>query len=201
MRKAVNQKRRVNVLRLAMLILLPVIVFVMPEMPFDGFGHEMIEGLGVLILIAGVLGRFWSILYLGGRKNAEVMQDGPFSITRNPLYLFSTVASFGIGLMLGAVSFAVLLAGVVGTILWVTARREAAFLAQEFGAEYASYAQRVPFFFPDPRLYRAAPEAVFRTAPLKRNLFDAFVFLAAIPLSELLDAFKDAYGFAGFHLW
>lgn len=201
MRKAVNQKRRINSLRLAVVLLLPVILFVMPELPFYGFGHEMIEAVGVLILIAGVLGRFWSILYLGGRKNAQVMQEGPFSITRNPLYLFSTVASFGIGLMLGAVGFAILLAGIVGTILWITARREAAFLAQEFGAEYAAYARRVPFFFPDPRLYYAAPEAVFRTVPLRRNLFDAFVFLSAIPLSELLDSFKEVYGFTGFHLW
>lgn len=201
MRKAVNQKIRVNILRLSILALLPVILFVMPEMPFASLGHEMIESLGVLTLIAGVLGRFWSILYLGGRKNAEVMQEGPFSMTRNPLYLSSTVASFGIGLMLGAVGFAVLLAGTVGTILWITARREAAFLAQEFGPEYAAYAERVPFFIPDPRLYRAAPEAVFRTAPLKRNLFDAFVFLCAIPLVELLDAFKEVYGFGGFHFW
>lgn len=201
MRKAVNQKRRVNVLRLAVVVLLPAILFAMPEMPFYGFGHEILEAVGVLVLFAGVLGRFWSILYLGGRKNSEVMQEGPFSMTRNPLYLSSTVATFGIGLMLGAISFAVLLAGVVGTILWITARREAAFLAQEFGAEYASYARRVPFFLPDPRLYHAAPEAIFRTAPLRRNLFDAFVFLSVIPLVELLDAFKEAYGFTGIHFW
>ena len=201
MRQAVNQDMRINILRGAMLLMLPVLVFIRPHMTFGGFGHEFMEAIGVLVLIAGVLGRFWSILYIGGRKNAEVMQDGPFSITRNPLYFFSTIAAFGIGLMMGAVSFALILGAVIGTILYVTARREAAFLEQEFGAEYRAYAQRVPFFFPDPRIFRAAPEAVFRTGPLRKNLFDAFVFLSFIPLVEILDIFKEAFGLTGFALW
>lgn len=201
MRTAVNQRMRINVLRLTMILVLPFLLFLRPQMLPDSTGHELIEAMGVLTLIAGVLGRFWSILYLGGRKNTEVMQDGPFSMTRNPLYFFSTVAATGIGLMMGAVSFAVLLGGAVGTILYVTAGREAAFLRQEFGPTYDAYADRVPFFFPDPRLFRAAPEAVFRTGPLRKNLFDAFVFLSFIPLVELLDLFKEAYGIGGIGLW
>lgn len=201
MRQAVNQDIRINLLRLAMLLLLPVILLVRPHLQTSGIGHELLEAAGVLVLIAGVLGRFWSILYLGGRKNTEVMQDGPFSMTRNPLYFFSTMAAVGIGLMMGAVSFAVLLGGVVGVILYATARREAAFLRQEFGPTYDAYASRVPFFLPDPRRFRAAPEAVFRTEPLRKNLFDAFVFLAFIPLVELLDVFKDHFGWSGFTLW
>lgn len=201
MRTAVNQKMRINLLRGMMLAVLPILLFIRPHMSIDGAGHELLEAAGVLVLIAGVLGRFWSILYLGGRKNSEVMQDGPFSMSRNPLYFFSTVAAFGIGLMMGALSFAILLAGAVGLILYVTALREAAFLRQEFGATYEAYAARVPFFMPDPRKFRAAPEAVFRTEPLRRNLFDAFVFLSFIPLVELLDVFKDSFGVTGFALW
>lgn len=201
MRLAVNQKTRINILRAAMVMVLPVLLFVRPRMSAEGAGHELMEAVGCLVLIAGVLGRFWSVLYLGGRKNSEVMQDGPFSISRNPLYFFSTIAAFGIGLMMGALSFAILLGGMVGIVLYVTARREAAFLRQEFGASYDAYAARVPFFLPDPRLFRAAPEAVFHTGPLRRNLFDAFVFLSFIPLVELLDLFKDSFGLAGIALW
>lgn len=201
MRAAVNQRIRINILRLVALLILPIILFIRPEMPVTGPAHEAIEAFGVLVLIAGVLGRFWSILYVGGRKNAELMMDGPFSMSRNPLYFFSTVAATGIGLMLGAFAFALLLGGAVGVVLYFTARREAAFLRQEFGPAYDAYAARVPFFFPDPRIFEAKPEATFRTSPLRRNLFDAFVFLSFIPLVEVIDLFKESFGYGGFALW
>ena len=201
MRQAVNQQMRVNILRLSFVLLLPVLLFVRPHMSVEGLGHEVIESVGILLVIAGVLGRFWSILYVGGVKNAEVMQDGPYSMTRNPLYFSSTVAAIGIGLMLGALSFALLLGGTVGLILYVTARRESAFLADHFGPDYARYADRVPFFLPDPRLFQTPARMSFQTHTLRRNLFDAMVFLSFIPLVELIDGFKQHFGIIGFTLW
>ena len=41
-----------------------------------------------VLLLAAVLGRFWAILYIGGRKNAEVMQDGRIRSCRIRFYLF-----------------------------------------------------------------------------------------------------------------
>ncbi len=201
MRQAVNQKQRINILRVTMLLLLPVILIVPPGFGNSGPGHEIIEAVGMLMLFAGVLGRFWAILYVGGVKNAELMTDGPFSMTRNPLYFFSTLAATGIGLMLGALSFALLLGGLIGAILWITAARESAYLRQEFGPAYDAYAARVPFFFPDPRLFRTAPTLTVRTAPLRRNLFDALVFLAFVPVVELIDTLKSVIGPIGFSLW
>lgn len=201
MRQAVNQQMRINILRAGIAVLLPILLFIRPHMPVDGVGHEIIESAGILMVIAGVLGRFWSILYIGGVKNAEVMQHGPYSITRNPLYLSSTIAAFGVGLMLGAVSFALLLGGTVGLILYLTARREAGVLADHFGADYSSYARRVPFFLPDPRLFHSPSRMNFQTDTLRRNLFDAMVFLSFIPLVELIDGFKQHFGITGFTLW
>lgn len=51
-----------------------------------------------LKIVACVLIGFWSILYIGGRKNQMIMQDGPYSMCRHPLYLFSTIGVFGFGL-------------------------------------------------------------------------------------------------------
>ncbi|MDO5643866.1 MAG: isoprenylcysteine carboxylmethyltransferase family protein [Paracoccus sp. (in: a-proteobacteria)] len=201
MRKAVNQGQRINILRLVMLIALPVILLVPPGFGSTGAAHELIETAGMLLLFTGVLGRLWSILYVGGIKNAELMTDGPFSMTRNPLYFFSTLAATGIGLMLGAFSFALLLGGVIGLVLWITAKRESAFLRQEFGPAYDAYAARVPFFFPDPRLFSAKASLTVRIAPLRRNLADALVFLAFIPFVELVDVLKTQLGWTGFQLW
>lgn len=189
---AVNQKRRILVLRLVFIAALPLILFVQPRIPIGSFQHEVIEAAGLMLLLVGVLGRLWSILYVGSVKNRELMRSGPYSMTRNPLYVFSTIGMTGIGLMLGAVFFAVLLGGLTFAILYVTATREAGFLRATFGQAYADYARDVPFFWPDPRLYKSTDSVTFSSRALRNTLFDALGFLAAIPVVELIDAAKTS---------
>jgi protein-S-isoprenylcysteine O-methyltransferase Ste14 len=47
--------------------------------------HEMIEAGGIFLIAAGILGRMWSVLYIGSRKSRELIALGPYSVTRNPL--------------------------------------------------------------------------------------------------------------------
>lgn len=192
---------RITGLRASALILVPLFFIVSPVWGFANLAHEAIEVVGILILLVGVLGRFWAILYVGSKKATEIVTDGPYSLTRNPLYLFSTIATFGIGLMFGAVFYAVLLAGTIGTILYLTARREEAWLAERFGAPYAAYAREVPFFLPRLTGYRSETRVTFDVPSLTRNLRDALVFLAFIPLVEVFDWLKLALPAAPFRVW
>ena len=196
--RPVNQKHRILVIRLVFLAALPLLLFVQPRIPIGTFGHEAIEAVGLMLLLVGVLGRLWSILYVGSVKNRDLMRSGPYSMTRNPLYFFSTIGMTGIGLMLGAVFFAVLLGGLTLAILHVTATREAAFLRATFGEAYAAYEREVPFFWPDPRLYKSTDSVTFSSRALRNTLFDALGFLMAIPVVELIDAFKTSMDFVLF---
>lgn len=196
--RPVNQKHRILVIRLVFLAALPLLLFVQPRIPIGTFGHEAIEAVGLMLLLVGVLGRLWSILYVGSVKNRDLMRSGPYSMTRNPLYFFSTIGMTGIGLMLGAVFFAVLLGGLTLAILHVTATREAAFLRATFGEAYAAYEREVPFFWPDPRLYKSTDSVTFSSRALRNTLFDALGFLMAIPVVELIDALKTSMDFVLF---
>ena len=184
-----DQRIRIGLLRLGAVILVPLLVLTRPYVAEEGLAFELMENLGVFLIIVCVLGRFWSILYVGQHKNRSVVTDGPYSITRNPLYFFSTVGAFGVGLLFGKLSLALALGGGVLALLYFTARREQAYLAAEFGADYADYAARVPMFLPDPRLFVTAPTVQISAGALRRNLLDAFVFLAAIPIAELAEIF------------
>lgn len=182
----VNQRRRIAVLRGLGLFLLAPVLLAAPRWGFEGAGHEALEVLGLALLLVGVGGRVWSILYVGARKNRRLVTEGPYSLTRNPLYLFSTIAATGIGLMIGAVAYGILVGGTVGLVLWMTARMERDFLRASFD-DYDAYAAEVPFFLPRPTGYRTGREVTFDAAVLTRNLRDALVFLAFIPLVEVLD--------------
>ena len=196
-----NQARRIRALRLSFVLLLPVILFTRSAWADTHWVFELFETLGIFLIIAGVLGRLWSILYIGGRKNAEVMQDGPYSMCRHPLYLFSTIGVLGFGMMLGSVIMAVALAGLVFVILQRTASREEAFLRHEFGPAYAVYAARVPRIVPRLSLFHTAPEVTFGVAQLRRNFFDALVFLSLIPIAEFMEGIKDAGHLPGIPLY
>lgn len=149
--------------------------------------HEFLEQLGLLFVLACILGRLWSILYLGGKKNIDLVTSGPYSMTRNPLYLYSTLGAFGIGLEFGSVILALLFGGIVYAVFSITALKEAAFLRNKFGAAYEEYSRRTPFFWPNVFSFRDIDQVTFSPKALKRAFFDAIWFWSAFPLIEALE--------------
>lgn len=193
-----NQKIRIKALRILAILLLPLALFIHPVMAGHVSG-EVFEQIGIVLVVAGIVGRFWATLYIGGHKNACVMDKGPYSVCRHPLYLFSTMAVLGFCLMVQSIVFAGLFAGVVFIVLSLTAAREEAYLRSVFGREYDVYAARTPRILPNPFLFRTTPEIRVNVAVLRTNFFDALVFLALIPLAESLEEMRGSFGF--YQLW
>lgn len=191
--KPANQRLRITVLRIfAAIIALPLILFTRSAWADVDVIFDALQVTGVLLVVAGVLGRFWAILYIGAAKNRGVMQIGPYSVCRHPLYLFSTIGTLGLGFLLGSVVVAAFLAVAVFAILSATAAREEGYLRAEFGPAYAEYAARVPRILPRPALYHSPATITVAIKSLRANFADALVFLSFIPLAELLNAVKAA---------
>ena len=182
-----DQRRRLYALQSFSVGVAALILLSDPVWPANSFTSDGIKLVGTAFIMTAVLGRLWSILYIGGKKNVELITEGPYSITRNPLYLFSTIGGAGIGLLFGSIMLAVLIGGFVGAVLYVTSRGEAALLRSRFGARYERYAQRVPLFWPRPRLYDDAEDNSFQPDALRRTLRDALLFLLVIPTAELVE--------------
>lgn len=156
------------------------------------FYHDRIETFGVMLILTGIFGRLWSTLYIDGRKSDTVVQTGPYSITRNPLYLFSAVAAAGVGAQLGSV-----VAGVGSSVLCITvfhfvSLREEGFLLARFGHPYEEYCSRVPRLFPDLRLYQDQELVTIRPRILIKTLLDGLVFFLALPFFEIVENLQEA---------
>ncbi|CAN7374304.1 methyltransferase family protein [Mesorhizobium sp. LjNodule214] len=188
--KAFDQHKRLLVVQIAAVAATTLLLFTEPFLAEGSRGHEFGELLGFSLVLICVAGRLWSILYVGGKKNKELVSAGPFSMTQNPLYFFSTVGAVGIGFMYGSILVAAALGLASFIVFRVTARKEAEFLLGTFGPAYTAYAARTPRFWPNPLLFRDEPELVFSTRALKQTFYDGLYFLAVFPAIEAVEHFR-----------
>jgi len=151
------------------------------------FNHEAIESHGLALILLGIGGRLWSILYIGGRKSAEVVSSGPYSIMRNPLYFFSTIAAAGVGAQTGSYVVTVALMVLCAIAFHVVALREERYLKANLGQAYVDYTRRVPRFFPNPFIFRDEASVTFTSRTFKTTFLDGLVFLLAIPFFEAIE--------------
>lgn len=190
---AAIQKLRKVAVGLALLGLIGLAVVSQSIGGVDGRWHETVETTGWVAIVLSIVGRAWCTLYIGGRKKAEVVDRGPYSITRNPLYVFSFIGAFGIGAQSGSLTIAAGFVAAAMLVFHFTVRREEAFLLREFGAGYAGYCARTPRFWPRFSLWRDADDLTVRPSLFLLTIRDGLVFLLAIPVFELIDAGQAAH--------
>jgi protein-S-isoprenylcysteine O-methyltransferase Ste14 len=154
--------------------------------------HEAIEWIGLGLIFICISGRSWCSLYIGGRKTSELVVAGPYSVSRNPLYVFSIIGAVGVGAQLGAVSVAVL----AGVFAWVVhilvVIQEERLLLAEHGDVYRKYIAEVPRFLPRLSLWKNVDVLEVRPRAVVTTYFDACFFLVAFPLAELLEYFQNS---------
>ena len=153
----------------------------------EGGLHEGLEAFGLGLIVICIVGRAWCSLYIGGRKKAEIVNRGPYSISRNPLYIFSFFGAFGVGAQSGSLTLAVLFTLASVAVFYLTVRREEAWLGATFGADYAAYKARTPRFWPNFALWRDEEDLSVRPSFFLTTIRDGLVFLLAIPLFEAID--------------
>ncbi|MBI3440406.1 MAG: isoprenylcysteine carboxylmethyltransferase family protein [Proteobacteria bacterium] len=152
--------------------------------------HKGLELAGYALVVVCAIGRVYASTFIGGIKNKELMVTGPYSICRNPLYLFSLLGAAGIGLVTTSLIIsAVMIFGFL--LIYISLiKREEEFLAKKFGKEFQDYSARVPRLWPSFKHYHCPAELTFQPAYLSNAIADAVWWFAALPLFEIADYLK-----------
>jgi protein-S-isoprenylcysteine O-methyltransferase Ste14 len=187
-----QQWQRKIIVGVASLAGLAALMAIQPASPEDATWHEMVERSGIFFILVGILGRTWCAMYIGGSKLSRLVTEGPYSVTRNPLYVFSAIAAFGLGAQLGSVVFALVCAAATIAIFALVISHEERALAERFPSDFALYRARVPRFAPDFRGWQDAETLVVRPALVRRTFWDATLFLFAVPGLKALEGLRDA---------
>ena len=181
-----TQRPRKIALGLLIASLLLAMPFVRSPFAVEGL-HSVLESIGQLMILAGIMGRTWCTMYIGGQKFTNLVTAGPFSVSRNPLYVFSLIATFGAGLQTGSVLFAILTTFGVWIVIHATIRKEEAALGARFKEAYAAYCAQTPRYGPRLSSWQGQDVVMVQMRLFFSTLSDGLLFFLVVPVAKLID--------------
>lgn len=188
------EKYRLPLSKLFVAVVLLLMVFTASRWQLSTTATWAVDSVALVLLLVACLGRVWCIMYIGGQKNTSVVTAGPYSMVRNPLYVFSFIGALGIVLMTHSIVIAaLLLIFFVGIYPFVVAKEEANLLGY-FGDDYQEYCNITPRFIPSLKLYSTENRVEADIKRMEKSLFDSGAFvLAFIALSAIRVAHETGF--------
>ena len=125
----------------------------------------LVIGLEIAFLGEGL--RIWANGYL--HKDESLSVNGPFSYTRNPLYLGSFLIGCGFCIATSRLPLFVVFLAFFFLVFLNTIRHEESILEGKFGNEFQKFKQNVPIFFPKITPYDSNVYSKFSWKQVKHN--------------------------------
>lgn len=152
----------------------------------DTWEHFLLECVGWLLFTAGAALRWWSTLYIGGKKSHQLISDGPYSITRNPIYLGTCLLTLSVAVLAQSLVFLLAVLLVATAYVGLTVPDEEQTLLAIHGDRFREYCQRVPRLLPNLRLLRAPKTVEVHVQGLTAELIRACRWVWIPLLCDLL---------------
>lgn len=156
-----------------------------------GLMREILFLIGIVLAAIGTLGRTWSNFYISGYKSKYLVQAGPYSICRNPLYFFSAIGMIGIGLCSGMLAIPAALTLFFAVYYPVIIGCEESRLLVHHRADFEEYCRATPVFWPRLRGYREPETYTVFPRMMRKYIADAFWFIALAALARIITVLHE----------
>ncbi len=149
---------------------------------------EILFLIGTILIAVGVIGRVWCLSYIAGNKRNKVIQHGPYSLCRNPLYLFSFIGAIGVGFATKTFAFPLMIFIVFVVYYPFVIRKEENDLKLKFGADFENYTQTIKTrFFPSFRNYSDLGRTEIHLRSFRKGIFDLIFFIFPLGIFPLVE--------------
>lgn len=148
--------------------------------------------LGAVLVGIASLGRLWCSLYIAGYKTDHLVTQGPYSISRNPLYFFSFVGLLGVGLSSETILVPLIILIAFIAYYPFVVRSEEAELMRLHKTQFEIYMKEVPRFFPEISLLKEPEEYVVKPVVFRKHIFDALWFIWIMGILETIEGLQEA---------
>lgn len=136
----------------------------------------VIDFLAFLLILTCTFGRLWALAYISGHKTQDLIMDGPYSIARNPLYLFSLIGAVGVGLVSKNILVFTLLIIMFTLYYPFVIRAEEKNLHQVHGDDFQEYMEKTPMFIPNLSLFHEEQHYTINARLFRRAFFSVMWF-------------------------
>lgn len=153
---------------------------------------EILSFIGMVMVGICVLGRLWCSLFIAGKKTDHLIDQGPYSLCRNPLYFFSFLGAMGIGFATGTFTIPALVLLAFSAYYSVVMKSEEVKLMEIHGSAFVRYKNTVPLFFPDPTRFSEPELYLVKTKIFRRHLLEVIWFIVLLGFLEFLKALHRA---------
>ncbi len=187
-----TEKVRIPLTRIFAVILVLIILVSISKWEEVSFTSNIFFLIGCILAGIASLGRLWCSLYIAGHKNTSLVTTGPYSISRNPLYFFSLLGGFGVGLSTETLTIPFIVLILFGIYYPSVIRSEEKRLLDLHGDTFSSYCKYTPAFFPklsllnEPQAYTVNPR-IFR-----KNIFGALWFIWLLGILEVIEELHES---------
>lgn len=146
---------------------------------------------GLHLAAVAALGRLWCSLYIAGHKDATLIQQGPYSLCRNPLYFFSFLGAIGVGMATETFTVPVVLA--VAFLLYYPSviKKEEIKLKEMFPNDFDDYCAKVPRFFPHHFAFEEPKSCTVKPRIYRKHIFSALWFILIVGWLEFFEELHE----------
>ena len=185
------EKLRIHISRIMAVIFLIIILFTSSKWEEISFISNVFFLIGCILVGIASLGRLWCSLYIAGYKNNTLVTLGPYSISRNPLYLFSMIGTVGVGLATETLLIPFFLVFLFVIYYPSVIKSEEKRLLRIHEEKYEEYCNKTPFFFPKISLLKEPESYTVNPKIFRKHIFGALWFVWLMGILELFEAFHE----------
>jgi hypothetical protein len=153
---------------------------------------RIVGALALLLVALACLGRVWCSAFIAGRKDTELVTEGPYALVRHPLYGLSLAGALGLGLATRSIALTAVTAALMLIVLIRAARAEEAALARTHGPAYEGYARNTPGWWPRSWALAAPDSITVRPRLFWKAFLDAGSFVLLYVSIDLARAMREA---------
>lgn len=189
-RKTLVERIRIPLSRLFAALIVALLLFTDSRLDPEPISDLFII-FGLMLVGIAVVGRLTCAIYIGGHKTTQLVTDGPYAWSRNPLYFFSFLGTLGFGLITETFSIPLLLALFFALYYTPVILSEERRLAAAHGVAFENYFSSVPRFFPRPPAKTSVSSVEIKPSVFRKHAGSAIWFVWGAAMVLFIDMIRD----------